>query len=241
MLAETICTAMKVSLAGGVLTLDRTAVVQAMVSRPIVTAPVVGFWMGNVPSALMVGIILELLLIGDLPVGRYIPVHETGLAVLATAITVTILKTAGYAPQGVPDWGALKVFPLALFIALPVSWLYQRSDVLARNLNARLFEKAQKAALEGSPGGVILQNMKGALYFFVISATVFFLTIAPLTAGAEYLFERAGLYRTLYPASVGCVVLGLGIGLNALYTDKKTYALAAGGAAAAVFAAMVLA
>jgi len=54
---------------GAVLSIDRTAAIQAMVSRPIVTAPVVGWALGNTGAGLVAGAVIELLLIGDLPWG----------------------------------------------------------------------------------------------------------------------------------------------------------------------------
>ena len=79
-------------LAGGVLSLDRTAAFQSMVSRPLVTGPVMGLFLGDVGVGLSVGVLLELIYMADRPVGSYVPVHETGLTVVVTAVSVALLK-----------------------------------------------------------------------------------------------------------------------------------------------------
>ncbi|HXI10987.1 MAG TPA: PTS sugar transporter subunit IIC, partial [Thermodesulfobacteriota bacterium] len=73
MLSGILTSSIIVAAVGGVVSIDRTAAFQTMVSRPLVAAPVVGYFLGNLEAALVIGAVLELLLIGDLPVGRYIP------------------------------------------------------------------------------------------------------------------------------------------------------------------------
>ena len=135
MRAEIFAGALTISAAGGLLSLDRTAAFQTMVSRPIVAGPVTGYLLSNVEAGLVSGMLLELLFIGDLPVGAYMPAHETALTVLVTALTAVMLGVAGSAGVGalfaVP---AFKALPIALVIAVPFGRVYRLADDTARRL-----------------------------------------------------------------------------------------------------------
>ncbi len=224
------------SLAGGVLSLDRTAAFQTMVSRPIVVGPLIGYLLGNVGAGLMVGVTLELLLIGDLPVGAYVPVHETGLAVLVTAITVTALGPgAGPSPGEGYASGAMQLIPAVLLVTIPVSKIYQRADALARSINRRFFHSASSSLASGGPVHIVRENMKGLVPFFLTNVIALFITVTPLMAAASFMprFPPEALPGFLYPALAGCIVLGIAAAFNAVYTAKGLYIFSASGIAVA--------
>jgi mannose/fructose/N-acetylgalactosamine-specific phosphotransferase system component IIC len=185
-----------------------------MVSRPIVTAPLIGWIMGNAGAGLVIGVVLELLFIGDLPVGKYVPVHETGLSILSTAMALTALGSfgagsavgaggPGVGGEGVVAVGGaaasaglyglnldvLPLIPVVLLVALPASYLYQRADHFVRVLNRRFFLSAEAALLGGRPVNLVLENLKGLLTFFVVNAVVLFFTVAPLMYASKVLSE----------------------------------------------------
>lgn len=211
-----------VSFAGGLLALDRTAAFQFMVSRPIVAAPVVGYLLGAPLWGLVAGITLELLFIGDFPVGRYVPVHDTGLAVLAAALTVTALDSIG-APSGYEGLKeAVMVLPPVLLAAIPASRLYHMADAFTRRYNLRLYEGAFESVAGGGAGaGVSLMkyNLKGLAVFFVTNVAVLLVTVAPLMYAAHLIFSRLSL-RLLPIAFAGCLLVGLAAGVNALATGR---------------------
>ncbi len=60
---------MLVSLWGGLVSMDTTAFLQIMTSRPIVACTVAGLILGNLQLGLLIGILLELAYISELPVG----------------------------------------------------------------------------------------------------------------------------------------------------------------------------
>lgn len=224
--------AVLLSLAGGVLSLDRTAAFQTMVSRPIVVGPLIGYLLGNAGAGLMVGVTLELLLIGDLPVGAYVPVHETGLTVLVTAITVMSLGPgAGPSPGEGYFSGAMQLIPGVLLVTIPVSKVYQRADTLARSMNRRFFHSACSSLESGGSVNVVRENMKGLVPFFLTNVIALFITVTPLMAAASLMpkFAPEALPGFLYPALAGCIVLGIAAAFNAVYTVKGIYIFSVSG------------
>ncbi|NOT32908.1 MAG: hypothetical protein HOP12_01925 [Candidatus Eisenbacteria bacterium] len=74
---------------GGVAAVDATPVAQTLLSQPLVTATLIGWWWGDLHTALMVGMVLQVLATSTLPVGARTPedyatggVVGAGLAVL---------------------------------------------------------------------------------------------------------------------------------------------------------------
>jgi mannose PTS system EIID component len=70
---------------GALLFLDATAVGHFLISAPIVTAPLIGWFLGDITLGLIIGAYLELIWIGLLPVGSRIPPNANVVAVVATA------------------------------------------------------------------------------------------------------------------------------------------------------------
>lgn len=70
---------------GALLFLDATAVGHFLISAPIVTAPIIGWLLGDITIGLVIGAYLELIWIGLLPVGSRIPPNANVVAVVATA------------------------------------------------------------------------------------------------------------------------------------------------------------
>lgn len=221
MFAEMASQAALASIAGALLSLDRTAAFQTMVSRPIVAAPLIGLILGSPWTGLLSGIALELLFIGDPPVGAYVPVHETGLSVLVTAMAVTALKASGsdeIALERASMVQAMFVVPAMMLAAIPVAKLYQKADSITRAFNARFFRKVEEDMNNGRPVNVFRENLKGLIPFFVTSLLTLFATSLALM-----LLTRAVL--TLYvpdelmmPAFLGCLLLGLSSAYFALET-----------------------
>lgn len=228
--------ALTISLAGAFLSLDRTAAVQAMISRPLVAAPVVGWFMGNAWAGLTAGIALELLFMGDLPVGSYVPAHETGIAVLTTALCATAIDAMGirpFTPMGYA-YTAMAVVPAALLVAVPAGKAYKLADYAARSLNSVVFHMAERAL--GREGGANLMkfNLAGLAVFFACLWAAFFITLAPLMLAAQAFFSGAKLTRFLHPAFAAVLVLGVASAISALGTGRKELAFFAAGIAATI-------
>jgi PTS system mannose-specific IIC component len=237
MLESVLAKAVLLSLVGGVLSLDKTAAFQTGVSRPIVVGPLTGYLLGDAGAGLMVGVLLELLLIGNLPVGAYVPVHETGLAILVTAVTITAFGPGMGAEAGQAGFfGAARLMPAAFLVSIPVSRIYQKADAFTRGFNKRFFDSALAVLESGRPVNLVRENMKGLVPFFLTSAVALFITITPLMAAASFVpaYAPGAAGRFLYPAFAGCAVLGIAAALNAVYTLKSVYLFSASGIAVSI-------
>lgn len=121
------------SLWGGVVSLDTTALLQIMISRPIVACSVTGLILGNFPLGFFVGILLELLYISELPVGAA-KFAESNVG-SAAAAAITILTTAQ-----LPDRPYITL-AAALIVTVPISSFGGRLVLLMRRINGVVYEK----------------------------------------------------------------------------------------------------
>jgi mannose/fructose/N-acetylgalactosamine-specific phosphotransferase system component IIC len=88
-----------ISAVGGILGLDRTAAGQFMISQPIVAGPVTGWMLGDPTAGIVIGAVLELIWLLDLPVGTFVPADATIGTVSATAFAA-LGKSGGCVPCG---------------------------------------------------------------------------------------------------------------------------------------------
>lgn len=244
MQAEIFAGALTISAAGGILSLDRTAAFQTMVSRPIVAGPVTGYLLSNVEAGLVSGMILELLFIGDLPVGAYMPAHETALTVLVTALTAVMMGVAGSAGVGALFAGpAFKALPIALVVAVPFGRVYRLADDTARRVNYSIYKRAEEIIEKGHDISLLRENLKGAFVFFSLTAAALFVTCLPLMYAAHFLARRAqwSVSPALYPAFLGVLALGISASYNAAYGSRASLAAFLAAAVVPAIALAVLA
>jgi PTS system mannose-specific IIC component len=160
--------------------LDRVALVQSMISRPLVAGPLTGWLLGNPMAGLEVGMLLELLWLGRLPVGAAIPPDDTQVAVGATVLTLSVGPMLNV--QGMP------LVILAVLVAIPLGKLGQIFDRLARHCNDRLAVSAEKTLTTGSTRGMERCHLLGLASFSLASlATVLVIVLV----GSFVLYEAA--------------------------------------------------
>ena len=166
--------------------LDRVALVQVMISRPLVAAPLTGLVLGNPLLGLEVGMLLELLWLGRLPVGAAIPPDDTQVAVGATVLVFSMGQMLNLV--GMP------MVILAVLVAIPLGKFGQIFDRLARNVNDRLAVTGLNALSTGHANGLERRHLMGLISFAVsslatasvivlIGSVILFYT-APLLIGA---------------------------------------------------------
>lgn len=147
-----------------VITLDRTAFGQFMISRPIVCAPIFGYMLGDIKTGLWMGMIIELMWVNIIPMGQAIPQDETAISILSVI------------------WG-LKTFPgnkaamiIALAIAIPCGSLFKQIDILLRYYNIRVAHWVEEGVISGRENridygiyiGILLFFLKAFLFFAVL-------------------------------------------------------------------------
>jgi len=155
-------------LAGGaavVCGLDRTAICQFMLSRPIVAAPLTGYLLGDPYLGLKIGVMLELLWLGRLPVGASIPPDDTQVAIGSTMLAVTMGGDSS------PEGGMF--FILCAIVTMPLGKVGQLFDRLARHLNGKLDMKVSAAIEKGDTQMIEPYHLLGLLNFALASLATY--------------------------------------------------------------------
>ncbi len=117
--------------------LDRTALAQSMLCRPVVCGCLCGLIMGNYAAGLLLGAAMELLWLMRLPVGATIAPDDTQSTIAAVFLFCILSpQIAGVLPQ--------QVLLLALlFFAATFSPLGRLIEIGARHLNAMIERRVQ--------------------------------------------------------------------------------------------------
>lgn len=123
---------------GSLICLDRTQAFQIMLSRPVVLAPLLGWWAGEPALGAAIGIGYEFLYAGRLPVGSNIPPCDTLAAIGAAGILVLV-----------PAFDTPGEAGLAAAIALPLAEWGRVVDVWIRRTNGRIASRIDELVAEG--------------------------------------------------------------------------------------------
>ena len=223
MIAELVVDCVVVGLIGGLLSLDRTGAFQIMISRPLVSAPLIGIVLGESMLGLSAGVIIELLYMADRPVGGYMPTHETALSVMAVALSAAFMAGSGQS-GGVTSLAGLSgvtaILAPALLISILVAPIYRTADAFSRRLNEELFceARAELKAGTGSAAMLWVKNITGLFNFFWPTSALLFVSIFILSIAAYFIGSKLGAIDgvKLYPIFVSFLVLGIALALNAL-------------------------
>ena len=158
-----LATLFKIAGIGSLLSLDRTAWTQLMISRPIVIAPIIGLACGNAAVGLFVGALIELLWINELPVGSTIPSDDTLFAAVASGVITTIVTD-----QNMSDPVSIGSLIFLVFIAMvPLASQGKKIDIMARKYNEGIFTEMETRLLVGDPAQAVSLHLKGLLHFLV--------------------------------------------------------------------------
>jgi mannose/fructose/N-acetylgalactosamine-specific phosphotransferase system component IIC len=148
--------------------IDATAAGQFMISRPIVAAPIMGIILGDLQRGILVGVLLELLWVGTLPVGATVPPESTFAAVNTVAIAVLTNSI---------DKGSL----VLIFIYLiPFIYLASFFEDKIREKNNKLTLWAERAINAGNINQIEKLHITGLLMFFV---KTFVISTLAITSG----------------------------------------------------------
>ncbi len=192
------------SMWGGLVALDTTAVLQVLISHPLVSCSVVGFLLGNFKIAFMIGVVLELIWLNELPVGAA-PFSEGNIgATVAAATAILVFDQTQRLHLAVP---------LACLLGVAVSAVGGHMVIWARHLNGRLYTQLLGNA-DVSPARVTATHGLSIVLMFLAGAGV----TAVSTALSYYLIMAAAPYIPLswddhlWPVmgaflGVGCAVL----------------------------------
>ena len=163
------------ALVAGLAAVERKGFLQAMLSRPIALAPLVGWALGDLDGGLLVAAPLELFWLGAVNLGAALPVHEA----LGTASIVGGAVLAGRALGG---GASPEVAVLAVLVCAPVALLGRKAERLVELWNEHLAARAEAELACHHPRAVARANLYGLLLPFGIAAV-----LAPAGAAAAEL------------------------------------------------------
>jgi mannose/fructose/N-acetylgalactosamine-specific phosphotransferase system component IIC len=192
------------SVLAGALALDETALLQVMVSQPVVAGAVAGVVVGDLGLGLLVGSALQLVWIGALPVGAA-PFPDGAAAGVAGAGTAALMAGAG-ASAGI-------AVGTGILVGLLAGAAGTRLIVLVRRLNVSLSIMAEKRGETGSASGVSTAVFAGlAIRFaasFVLAAVA--LGVALALSGPAAAFDVSGEFpAVLWAAPVAAAAVAVG-------------------------------
>ena len=145
--------------------LDRVAMLQIMISRPIVAAPLVALVLGEPLVGLQIGVMVELLWLARLPVGAAVPPDDTQVAIASTVLAIILGQTLNASGM------ELQLF--CLLIALPLGKFGQYFDRYARQYNVRLVKQVDSALDRGSLLAAELQHLRGLTSFSLAAVSTY--------------------------------------------------------------------
>ncbi|MFA5073514.1 MAG: PTS sugar transporter subunit IIC [Nitrospirota bacterium] len=152
---------------GGLIGLDRTAAGQFMISEPIVSGPLTGWILGDIGAGIVIGTVLELIWVLDIPIGTFVPADSTFSAICATAI-------AALGSTGAAGPSTIGFCILLTTVMVPCTMM---ADTIVRKRNARLAD-VPCASLILVYAGITRAHLKG-LFFFFLKSFILFLILVP--------------------------------------------------------------
>jgi mannose/fructose/N-acetylgalactosamine-specific phosphotransferase system component IIC len=216
---------------GGLLALERRAFLQAMLSRPLVAATVMGLLLDDPQSGLSVGMVLELFHLGAANLGAALPENDT-LAATGTAAAAAGL--AGGTGQSTPA-----MWSLALICFVGLGQTGRLFDRELERYSSRLAAKALRSAERGDLTRAVRQNLWGMWPVFVVFGlltalcALFGFLLSPMVAALPLRLARGLAWAYPAMASVAAAIAAHG-------SHARNAALYAGAAAAGVVAVVAI-
>lgn len=225
--------AIPVAFVGALIGLDNLAVGQFMIAQPVIGALAVGYLVGEPMLGVWVAMTFQLLWVGQIPVGAYVPPSAPVTAVAAVGL-------AG--PAEVPL--AVRAV-LAAAAAIPVGVAAGKLDLWIKVRNVGILHRAENDLLDGRPyalGGAVV---KGVATFFLKDFALLLVAVFVGSAVLGLLLPHVpeGWYRGFELAFFVSPAVGLAAALRTYWRRRNAVAFAVGVGAAtlalAVFAVVV--
>jgi mannose PTS system EIIC component len=198
------------SLLGGLICLDRI-VIQSMIARPVIAAPLLGFFLGDPYSGLLVGAFIELFWIDRLPIGTLVPPNDSLTAILVTASCIVSNRIIGHSLR--------EIMAFSILIYIPCGYLGQKMDIFYISLNERLAKAALQCADKADLRGIEAKHLLSPLLYFILSFSFLLFFLLPGIAMTTYLFPRFSLsiLKALNMIYFFYPLLGIAVALNTIH------------------------
>lgn len=213
-----------VGIIGGFINLDSTVFAQVMISRPIVNAPIVGYFLGSflecpqegLSIGLAIGAFLELLWLNTLPVGASVPPNVSIASTVGVSLCLLIKE------EMTIDINVLIM--VVIIEAFILGIICGRLDLLWRNvINKKIARRIINYVNEGKLWGLELFNGICVLIHFLIGGILCILLILilfyPTMALINWLPEK--IIRGLMLAKNLLPLFGISVAVNMFFTKNS--------------------
>jgi PTS system mannose-specific IIC component len=202
-----------VSFCGSLLCLDRVFI-QAMISRPVVIAPLIGLFLNNPYAGLVIGAIIELIWIDRLPIGTYIPPNDSIAAVVATSTAVIAGSQLGGASP--------ELIALCVLTAIPCGILAKQLDVLIIKSNDTLSDRALENAKENNIRAIEQKNYLGLIKVFLFYALFLLAVLAIFIPSVIWAYPKLNVtFKTALSFTYYFLpLLGIAVAINMLKLQR---------------------
>jgi mannose PTS system EIIC component len=202
-----------VSFCGGLLCLDRVFI-QAMISRPVIIAPIIGLLLHNPYTGLVIGAFVELFWINRIPIGTYIPPNDSITAVVATSTAVIAgQKLGGVSPE---------LIAFSILISIPCGILVKQMDILIIKSNDTLSDRALVDAKKNNIRGIEQKNYLGLIKVFLFDAVYVLATLVIFIPSVIWLYPKlnATVISALSFTYYFLPLLGIAVAINMLKLQR---------------------
>ena len=211
-----------ISLLGGVLVLDTAAMLQILISQPLVSGTLIGLFFGNTALGLETGALLQLLWLNQIPVGAA-KVPSGNLASIVAVILMLRLSAAFPEKLNI-------LLLLVVILTLIISYAGVYVTTFIRNWNIRLLHRADDGLKKGNAAILGQINFVALLIhlIIVVLAIIFFVTIG--TVLINWLLPQLPAEWNPALRFLRLAIIGSGLGLTLkLYLQKENLGYLAGG------------
>jgi len=202
-----------VSFCGSLLCLDRVFV-QAMISRPVIIAPLIGLLLHDPYAGLIIGAFVELIWIDRIPIGTYIPPNDSLTAVVATSTALIAgSRLGGASPE---------LIALCILIAIPCGNLAKQMDVQIIKSNDSLSDKALEDAKENNIRAIEQKTYRGLIKVFLLYALFLLAVQAIFVPSVIWVYPKLNstTIKTLSLTYYFLPLLGIAVAINMLKLRK---------------------
>lgn len=175
---------------GGLLWLDKFQVLQLMVSRPVVSAPIVAIVVGDLSAGLASGILFELLWLRRPPIGGHISPDVTFGAIATSAVSAWVILHNNV--------DLLSVVFMNFLVLFPLCYLGARVDGSLRRYTGKIALRVEPLLENGRERRVFMALLSGlatgflfAFVFLVASVLVGMIIMASILPILPLSFFRA--------------------------------------------------
>ena len=166
-------------IASGIVVLDTTAVGQILLSQPLISCTLLGFYLDDVNTGLYIGLLMELLWLKLVPIGGAMFYEGNIGSFVAAGVAVLVMRSF-------PDKSGIVVF-IALIYGFLVSYAGGQATILRRKLTQKIVNKCLTKAHQGNiravtyghVGSILLTFAGGGLFGSI--AILIGIRIIPLT------------------------------------------------------------